>query len=269
MTDPTPEQVSGNWNQVAGKYAAHIDPVTAQYAADLVELAAVAAEDRVLDVASGFGATALLAAQRADEVVAVDFSSEMCAALTERARSEGVGNVTVREMDAQALDLPDDGFDVALSSFGVMICPDRVRAFAEMARATRPGGRLGTCVWQAPPNNEWLETFMATATRAMPDADPPTPPPFMELADPERLRSELAEAGWSDVEVADVTHRATWADDGEAWAAIAESNPLFGPMLSELPPELAERLRSTFAEVIDERGGAHLAAGSWIATGTA
>lgn len=267
MSETTPEQVAENWNQVARKYAESIDPVTARYAVDTVAKAGVDSGDRVLDVASGFGAATLLAAGRAQEVVAVDFSSEMCAALRERAEAEGVDNVTVHEMDAQALDLPTDGFDATISSFGTMICPDRVAAFTEMGRVTRPGGRLALSCWQAPPANEWLELFMKTVMTAMPDADPPTPPPFMELADPERLRSELERAGWSDIEIDGVTHEADWADADAAWAAIAESNPLFGPLLEQLPPELSTRIRTTFDDLIAERGNAQLSAGAWIATG--
>lgn len=269
MGDPTPEQIASNWNQVARRYAEHIDPMTALYAADVVELAKVGPDHRALDVASGFGAATLLAARRAKDVVAVDFSSEMCAALRERTESERASNVSVHEMDAQALDLPDDDFDATISSFGVMICPDRTKAFSEMARVTRPGGHLATSSWQAPPNNEWLQIFMTTVTTALPDADPPTPPPFMELADPDRFRSELETAGWSDVDVVDVTHQADWADADVAWAAIAESNPLFGPLLEQVPTEVATRIRSTFGDLIDERGDARLSAGAWIATGRA
>lgn len=269
MGDPTPEQLAGNWNQVARRYGEYIDPMTALYAADVLEQARVTDRDRVLDVASGFGAATLLAARIAEEVVAVDFSSEMCAALRERVAGEGAGNVRVHEMDAQSLDLDDDEFDAAVSSFGVMICPDRRSAFSEMARVTRAGGRLATSVWQAPPNNEWLELFMTTVSTALPDVDPPTPPPFMQLADPERFRSEVEAAGWSDVDVVDVTHRAEWEDAGAAWAAIAESNPLFGPLLEQLPAEVARKIRGTFSELIDQRGDAHLSAGAWIASGRA
>lgn len=269
MGDPTPEQIASNWNQVARRYAQHIDPMTALYAADVLELAKVGPDDRVLDVASGSGAATLLAARRAKDVVAVDFSSEMCAALRERIESEGARNVTVHEMDAQALDLPDNGIDATISSFGVMVCPDRIKAFGEMARATRPGGRLATSCWQAPPDNEWLQTFMTTVTTALPDADPPTPPPFMDLADPYRFRSELETAGWSDVDIVDVTHQAGWADADVAWAAIAESNPLFGPLLEQLPTEVTTKIRGTFGDLIDERGDARLSAGAWVATGRA
>ena len=269
MGELTPEQIAERWDLVAERYASAIDPTTALYAADLLEQAGVGPDDRVLDVACGYGATTLLAARRAAEVVAIDFSPEMCAALSRRLDAEDVGNVAVHEMDAQALDLPDDHVDVALSSFGAMICPDRVAAFGEMARVARPGGRLATCCWQAPPNNEWLGTFLTTVTTALPDADPPSPPPFMELADPDRFRAELDQAGWSDVEVEGVTHQATWADAEEAWSAIAEANPLFGPMLVQLPGEVVTRLRDTFAGLIDQRGDAHLTAGAWIGLGRA
>lgn len=269
MADPTPEQIADNWNRVARRYAEHIDPMTSLYALDALELAGVESDQRVLDVASGFGAVTLLASHRAGEVVAVDFSSEMCAALRERAEAAGADNVTVREMDAQALDLPDDDFDASLSSFGVMICPDRTRAFAEMARVTRPGGCLAASAWQAPPDNDWMEIFVTTVTTALPDADPPTPPKFMELADPRRFRSELEDAGWSEVDIVGVTHRAAWNDAAVAWAALAESNPVFAPALERLTDETVAVIRGTFDDLIRERGDAHLSAGAWIATGRA
>jgi ubiquinone/menaquinone biosynthesis C-methylase UbiE len=268
LSGPTPEQISGNWNQVARRYARHLDSTTALYAADTVRLAEVGSGDRVLDVASGSGAATVLAARRAHEVLAVDFSSEMCAALQERLEREGVGNVAVHEMDAQDLDLPDDHVDVALSSFGAMICPDRTKAFAEMARVTRPGGRLATSCWQAPPNNDWLEIFSTTIATAMPDAPTPTPPPFMELADPDRFRDELQRAGWNDLEIADVTHEADWTDAADAWAAIAEANPLFGPLLEQLPDDRVTAGRDTFGALYDQRDQT-LSAGAWIAHGTA
>ena len=268
MSAPTPEQIAANWNQVARSYAEHIDSTTARYAADTVRLAEVGSEDRVIDVASGSGAATLLAAHSAQEVLAVDFSSEMCVALGERLAREGVGNVTVQEMDAQALDLPDDHVDVALSSFGAMICPDRTKAFSEMARVVRPSGRLAASCWQAPPNNDWLEIFMTTVTTALPDAEPPKPPQFMELADPDRFRAELTDAGWNDVQIIDITHSAEWSDAATAWSALAEANPIFGPMLEQLPDEVLASIRQTFRTLFDEREGEPLSAGAWVARGT-
>ncbi len=110
---------------------------------------------------------------------------------------------------------------------------------------------------------------MTTVTTALPDADPPAPPPFMELADPDRFRSELETAGSFDIDLVDVTHQSDWADADAAWAAIAESNPLFGPLLEQLPSETATKIRGTFGDLVDGRGDAHLSAGAWIGTGRA
>lgn len=269
MSDTTPEQLAGNWNQVARLYADHIDPMTGQYAGDAVDLLDPGPDDRVLDVASGAGAATVIVARRAGEVVAADFSSVMVAGLQERVAAEGITNVTVEEMDAQALGFDDDGFDGAISVFGAMIVPDRVRAFAEMARVTRPGGRVVVTSWQAPPHNDWMAIFRETVQRAMPDADPPPPPHFMELADPDRFRDELAQAGLVDVELTSVTHQSSWASPAVAWAALAESNPVFGPALAQLDEAVVAHIRSTFDDVIDDHGGPHMTAGAHIATGRA
>ncbi len=260
MPDTTPEQLAGNWNQVARLYADHIDPMTSLYAADAVELAGVGPDDRVLDVASGAGAATVIAARQTGDVVAADFSSEMVAALRERAAAEGLDNVTVEEMDAQALGFEDDSFDAAISVFGVMIVPDRVRAFSEMARVTRPGSRIVVTSWQAPPQNDWMAIFLETMQRAMPDADPPPPPRFMELADPDRFRSELEEAGLVDVELVSVSHRSSWESAEVAWAALAESNPVFGPLAAQRWWPTA-----TFADVVADHGGPQMVAGAHLA----
>ncbi|HEX5096061.1 MAG TPA: class I SAM-dependent methyltransferase, partial [Acidimicrobiia bacterium] len=49
--------------------------------------------------------------------------------------------------DAEALPFEDATFDATLSTFGVMFTPDQERAAAEMARVTRPGGKIGLANW--------------------------------------------------------------------------------------------------------------------------
>lgn len=267
MAQLAPEQQSQNWNQVARRYAEHIDPVTSPYAADALDLCEAAYGDRVLDVASGAGAATVLAAARASEVVAIDFSDEMVSGLQDRIRQEGIDNVTVSPMDAQDLDLPDDGFDAAISVFGVMMVPDRVRALAEMHRVLKPEGRAVVTAWQAPPDNEWMEVFFATMQEALPDAPPPTPPSFMEWADADLLADELRAAGFADVEIRTVKHGAPWEDSAAAWAAIAESNPVFGPMLQQLEPATVAGIREAFDRVLADRGNARLQAGAHLGLG--
>ncbi len=104
------------------------------------------AGERVLDVAAGNGNATLAAARRFAAVASTDYVGALLARGQERAAAEGLP-VEFREADAEALPFPDAGFDVALSTFGVMFTPDQERAAAELARVVRPGGRIGLANW--------------------------------------------------------------------------------------------------------------------------
>jgi ubiquinone/menaquinone biosynthesis C-methylase UbiE len=107
----------------------------------LCETSELLAGDRVLDVATGSGNTALAAARRFCEVTGVDYSPSLLRRARERAVFEGL-SVEFREADAEDLPFEDHSFDVVLSSFGVMFAPDQERAAAEMVRVCRPGGTI-------------------------------------------------------------------------------------------------------------------------------
>jgi len=55
--------------------------------------------------------------------------------------------VQFEQVDAENLPYPDHSFDAVLSTFGVMFTPDQDKAAAEMARACKPGGRIGLANW--------------------------------------------------------------------------------------------------------------------------
>ena len=105
----------------------------------LAQLAGVASGARVVDVACGSGATALLLARQLGcEAVGVDLGAR---AIAQARRAAGAGErVSFLIGDAEALPLPDAGFDVALSECSLCTFPDKPRAIAEMARVVRAGG---------------------------------------------------------------------------------------------------------------------------------
>ncbi|MBX9945983.1 MAG: class I SAM-dependent methyltransferase [Reyranella sp.] len=112
----------------------------------LAEAANVCAGERVLDVAAGNGNATLAAAHRLADVTSTDYVPALLDKGRERARAEGLA-VHFQVADAEALPFPDGGFDVVLSTFGVMFAPDHQRAASEMLRVLRPGGRLGLANW--------------------------------------------------------------------------------------------------------------------------
>jgi ubiquinone/menaquinone biosynthesis C-methylase UbiE len=112
----------------------------------LVEAADVRAGQRVLDVACGQGNAALAAARRFAVATGVDYANNLLAQGRERAAAEHL-EVTFTEGDAERLPAPDGGFDVALSTVGVMFAPDHRRAADELVRVTRVGGRVALASW--------------------------------------------------------------------------------------------------------------------------
>ncbi|HEV7762439.1 MAG TPA: hypothetical protein VGO78_25695, partial [Acidimicrobiales bacterium] len=92
-------------------------------------------------------------------------------------------------------------YDVVISRFGVMFFDDPVAAFANMAAATRPGGRLAMVVWTPMPEQEWLTVPAAAAMEHLgfPELGVPGAPGMFGLAEPERIAEVLQAAGWTDV----------------------------------------------------------------------
>jgi arsenite methyltransferase len=107
----------------------------------LAQLAGVAPGARVIDVACGSGATALLLAR---ELGCVTVGVDLGARAIEQARHATRPGEDARFLlgDAEALPVPDAGFDVALSECSLCTFPDKPRAIAEMARVVRPGGTI-------------------------------------------------------------------------------------------------------------------------------
>jgi len=136
-------------------------------AEDLCEAVDLHAGERVLDVATGSGNTAIAAARRFAEVVGVDYVPALLERGRERARAERVA-VDFRAGDAERLPVPDASFDVVLSSFGVMFAPDQPRAARELVRVCRSGGRIGLANWT--PEGVLGDTFRCVARHVPPPA---------------------------------------------------------------------------------------------------
>jgi ubiquinone/menaquinone biosynthesis C-methylase UbiE len=116
--------------------------------ADLVDACGVTSGQRVLDVATGTGNTALRAAKAGANVVASDLSPEHFPAGQGHARVMGV-EIEWVEADAEALPFPDADFDVVMSSVGAMWAPDHQRVADELIRVCRPGGTIGLLTFAA------------------------------------------------------------------------------------------------------------------------
>jgi SAM-dependent methyltransferase len=128
-----------------GRYertAAELEPV----AADLVARAGLSAGERVLDVACGTGNAALIAGRAGAAATGLDGAERLIEVARGRAAAEGLRAAFVVG-DAQALPFEDGAFDAVLSVFGIIFAADADRAFTEVLRVLRPGGRALLTAW--------------------------------------------------------------------------------------------------------------------------
>ena len=96
---------------------------------------------RILDVGTGTGFFAILLSQTGHQVEGIDLTPAMLSEAQEVAAQRGL-SIVFREMDAQALDYPDESFDVVLSRNLTWTLPEPEKAYREWFRVLKPGGWL-------------------------------------------------------------------------------------------------------------------------------
>lgn len=256
LRDALGESVRDAWDRIAAGYDRTNTPTQMWLASEGLGRAGLRQGMALLDVAAGSGALSIPAARLGARVLAVDQSPAMLNLLRARARGENLG-IETRVMDGEALALPDDQFDVAASQFGVMLFADMPCGIREMARVVKRGGRVLVHAYGDPHRLDFLRFLVGALQSVRPGftGPPMEPPPLpFQLADPARLRDELAAAGLKGVRVETVTETTPFRSGEELWDWIVWSNPIVGEVLGELalaPEELAT-VRRTLDDMVRE-----------------
>ncbi|MEU9042934.1 MULTISPECIES: class I SAM-dependent methyltransferase [unclassified Kitasatospora] len=213
MRTPVNTAQSHAWNGDEGQHWSdhhdRWDAVNEGFDPLLLAAAAITPADRVLDIGCGAGHTTRRAARAATHgsVLGLDLSAPMLArarALTADQDPDHTpsGRIAFEQGDAQIHPLPTAAFDVAISRFGIMFFEDPVAAFANIARALRPGGRLAFVCVADPARTEWVrvldETRAALPLPKQQDA-PPAGPGMFSLADPAEIHRVLGAAALTDI----------------------------------------------------------------------
>jgi SAM-dependent methyltransferase len=218
----------------------------------LVDRVGVEPGDDVLDIACGTGNAAIRAAEDGGRVIACDLVADHFEAGRALAAESGV-EVSFVEANAEELPGEDASFDVVLSIFGHIFAPRHEVAAAEIARVTRPGGRLGLCTW-IPEGN--IGSFFTTTSSHMPPppdfAEPPT-----NWGHEEHVRELLEPHGYE----LEFSRESIGFEFDSADAAVTEYEENFGPIVmakAALEPEgkweaLREDLLAVFAAGSSER----------------
>ncbi|MGE2719338.1 demethylmenaquinone methyltransferase [Mycolicibacterium celeriflavum] len=159
-------------------------------------------QDKVLDLAAGTAVSTVELATSGAWCVAADFSVGMLAAGADRDVPKVAG-------DATRLPFADGAFDAVTISFGLRNVVDHVAGLREMARVTRPGGRLVVCEFSTPTNQLFATVYKEYLMQALPRmarAVSSNPEAYVYLAesirawpDQTQLARQIADAGWTSV----------------------------------------------------------------------
>ena len=204
-------EMAGVWDGEEGarwaEHAEHYEATGGRQWTALVDTGVISTSAVVLDIGCGTGKSTRDAARLAPSgsVLGVDLSARMLERARELAAVEAVTNVDFLQADAQVHPFEARSFDAAISVFGSMFFADPVTAFANVARALRPGAGLAVLVWRELGRNEWVTALRDALAmgRELPEPPSGAPGPF-QLVDGALVRRILGEAGYGSVELVSV-----------------------------------------------------------------
>ncbi|GGW25020.1 MULTISPECIES: class I SAM-dependent methyltransferase [Streptomyces] len=227
----------------------------------LVERAAPAVGDRVLDVGCGRGACVFPAAERVGpegRVVGIDVAEAMIEEATKEAALRDAAMVELRVMDGEHPDFAPHSFDVVLGSYSVIFLPDAPTALARYAPLLSPGGRLA---FTSPVFSDDTFPFLPPVfTELIPrelllDLPPQWQPEQLQqrfnswLADPRDLTRTLERCGFQEVTVVDEPVTLV-AESGLAWVDWSHTQGM-RLLWNHLAPDKRQQLRERLITSLD------------------
>jgi len=197
--------------------------------------------ERILDLATGTGWTARQVHAAGADTVGVDIAADKVEAakrLSDPAIRFGVD-------DAEDLSFETDSFDGVISTFGIQFVTKPEDAAAELARVTKPGGRIALTLWT--PDSTVADMFKIFQGYKTAPADPASAPPSpFAWGKQDRIKELLGDT--FDLNVERGTSVFVTTDAAEAWQNFRNN---FGPsklLADTLSPERAAALESEFTD---------------------
>jgi len=265
----SPEQIiesqRQDWNRVAGgwkKWDRFFDEQMAFLNHRLVGDARLRTGLRVLDLGSGTGYPALLAAQTVDQsgsVMGIDLAKQMLEAAGRKAAMLKLSNVTFRTGDVTTLPFESASFDAVTTRFCLMFLPEIPKAVAEIARVLRPRTWMAAAVWSAPDKNPYLKIPIDIIKQfiELPSPDPAAPGIF-RLAKPGELAAMLQQAGFIDISEQEFLGDVRFAETGEYFSSLMDIAAPIQNLWAQLNPtqqtEARQRIMDTAWQYRNESG---------------
>ena len=254
-------QLDGSAPELYQRYL--VPAVTAAWAEDLVDRAAVSQGERVLDAACGTGVVAHVAAERvgaSGRVDALDLNPGMLA-VARSLPAAAWAPIAWHEGSVLALPFVDGSFEVVLCQFGLQFFPDRPAALREIRRVLVSTGRLALSVFGPIEHNPATHALSNALDRHVDEGASVTKRTEHALADAEGLRALVAEAGFSDVRLHTATKLVRFPSVAEYVRVQLAATPLAGVIggydaerRGRLTRALTEDVGAALAQYVDAGG---------------
>jgi SAM-dependent methyltransferase len=220
---------------------------SALFAAAALDTVIDSSTNDVLDLATGTGDGALLAARRLEPtavVVGADLSVPMLLVAESKRATERIDFIAC---DAQRLPFRNGSFDAVICLFGLMFFPDARRALTEVRRLLRSGGGFAATAWGTPTAAPFAGYIAEALAEALPADRDELLRPF-SLADPVRVKRLLCEAGYANVEVRREVRTARFSSFADYWHPVEAGGGRLGQAYLGLSPKKRDEVRDRVQE---------------------
>jgi SAM-dependent methyltransferase len=221
-----------------------------------VDLIGISPGERALDVGCGPGALTRRLIDRlgVSSVSAIDPSAPFVEAVRQR-----FPGLDARLGSADDMPFETAGFDLAVAQLVVHFMPDPVAGIAEMARVTKPGGRVAACVWDHGGRQGPLAVFWSAARELDPAARDESERPGTHEG---QLEGYFRKVGLNDLEASLLTVRVEFADFEDWWTPFTLGVGPAGAHVAGLDAAGREALRSACARLLPD-GPFSIDASAW------
>jgi ubiquinone/menaquinone biosynthesis C-methylase UbiE len=235
---------------IAGTYEEiYVPRIFIPWAALLLDRAALRPGEAVLDIATGPGTVARIAAEQVGpqgRVVGADFSEAMIAIARTKAPVPRAAKIEYVVSPAAPLAVEDAAFEVVTCQQGLQFFPDRAAAVREMYRALKPGGRVVAAVWREIALQPSFAALDAALRECLPaDQAHPYGAPF-RWPSAAALKIAFTDQGFTGVSVTELRHSLTYEGGIAQAIATLAASPIAGT-IAGLDADTGSRLRSAAA----------------------
>ncbi|UCB43891.1 MAG: class I SAM-dependent methyltransferase [Dehalococcoidales bacterium] len=185
---------------------------------------------KMLDIATGKGAVLLPAARLLKSnghVTGIDLSAGLLQEADHSVHQEGLTNITLRKMDAEHLEFPDETFDCVTCAFSLFFFPHMEDALNEMYRVCKLGGRVAVTVFdQALPPFDPIFPVMLQQLGTY-QGEVRIPPHGMSFT-PEEIETLLRQHGFHSIMTHGEKEDFIYTNEKDVWAFLPLRLMLFG-----------------------------------------